>query len=133
MICPECGAVNSDDARSCAKCGKDMSPRSLEASSKVRSASNSEYNIKRERRMCSLGKWVLVLGFVVYAIGFVMWAYSNHKLLYWDLGDNLKTVHDMNEWGQYLEGAGVALVIAGLVFLASTLEKMWRRLFDRKP
>jgi len=80
-----------------------------------------------------LGKWVLLLGFVVYAIGFVMSAYSDHRLLYFGLGENLKTIQDVNEWGGYLEGAGVAFVIAGLVFLASTVEKTWRRLFDRKP
>ena len=133
MICPECGAVNADDANLCAKCGKDINPRALEASTKVRSHSNSEHALRRERRSCCLGKWILLLALVVYAIGFVLRTYSNHQMLYFDLGDNLKTLRDLNEWGLYLEEGGVALAIAGLVFLASTVEKTWRRLFDRKP
>lgn len=67
----------------------------------------------------------MVIGLFVYATGLFAWAYSNHKLLYWNLGDDIGAWTRMNEWGSYAEGAGVAIVILGLTFIAVGLAKKY--------
>ncbi len=67
----------------------------------------------------------LIVGLFVYATGFFAWAYSNHKIVTWSLGDDLSAWERMNEWGSYVEGIGVVIVILGLAFIGVGLAKKY--------
>jgi hypothetical protein len=66
-----------------------------------------------------------IIGLLVYATGFFAWAYSNHKILCWNLGDDLSAWTRMNERGSYVEGAGVAVTMLGLAFIAIGLARKY--------
>jgi protein-S-isoprenylcysteine O-methyltransferase Ste14 len=68
----------------------------------------------RESKWISASLVSLVLGILVYAAGVIMYQYANHRLLYFNLGENLEFVRHLAEWGQWVESAGIVLVFLGL-------------------
>ena len=87
--------------------------------------SGSETGQSAERK----SKWVLaslaslVLGLVAYATGLLMYSYGWHHMYWFGLGENRLTAMRMWEWGQWAEGAGIILVILGLVFYVAWKKK----------
>jgi hypothetical protein len=83
--------------------------------------SESEDPTKGWQLQASLGS--LVLGLVAYATGLLMYSYGWHHMYWFGMGESRLTALRMWEWGQWTEGAGIILVILGLVFYVAGRRK----------
>jgi hypothetical protein len=77
---------------------------------------------KRGSKVIAASLISLVLGLVAYAVGFLMYSYSWHRYNYFGLGEDRSSWFKMMEWGNWVEGAGIMLVILGVV-----LYVVWKR------
>ncbi|HEX9908134.1 MAG TPA: hypothetical protein VGB78_06675 [Thermoplasmata archaeon] len=89
----------------------------------VASSPEAGGSTKSRSRLLAASLSSLVLGLVVYASGVITYSIGWHDWNYWSMGDDMTTAFHMMEWGQWAEGAGVILVILGLVFYVARKRK----------
>jgi len=84
----------------------------------------AEASARRETRWVSRSLAFLVFGLVVYAAGVVMYALSYH-LLFREGVDTLGfgTWADIYEWSNWVQNAGIILVILGVVLYVAGKRK----------
>jgi len=65
----------------------------------------------------------LVLGLVAYAMGFLIYSYGWDRTYIAQGNPYATNPYNYMEWGQWAEGAGIILVILGLVFYVAWKKK----------
>ena len=83
-------------------------------------------SLQRESKLFLMSLISIVAGLVSYLTGFLMYSYSWHRINYFRLGEDIRLFYEMREWGQWIQGLGVVLVILGIALIAFGLYRLSR-------
>lgn len=82
--------------------------------------------LQRESKLFLTSFISIVAGLVSYVIGFLMYSYAWHRFNYFRLGEDIRLFYEMMEWGQWIQGLGIVLVILGIALIAFGLFRLSR-------
>ena len=83
-------------------------------------------SLQRESKLLLISFISIVAGLVSYLTGFLMYSYAWHRFNYYRLGEDVRLFYEMMEWGQWIQGLGIVLVILGMALIAFGLYRLSR-------